>query len=195
MDHVYDGEVGKAITIDISELRKQGAFVTRDPALRVNGQIEWKRRGRPCSVGFVVGTDDVGRPSHLVFDRKDGGVSASYTVGLVTTHPHLGGERFWFECPLCERRCAKLHLSGRHFVCRHCAGLTYRSVRQTAHDRLIDQARKIEAQLGRGLTRPKGMKRATYERLCNRARAYRNAATVELLKLKSVNKYLAEMVN
>jgi len=188
VERVYDGEVGDAVTIDISELRKQGAFATRDPALQVSGQIRWKRQGRPGCASFTVETDASGRPLNLVFDRKDGGTSASYTVGLVTTQPNLGGERWWFTCPLCQRRCAKLHLSGRHFACRCCAGLTYRSVRQTTRDRLIGQARKVESRLGPGLSRPPGMRKATYERLLQRARAYRNAATTALMRMKTIQK-------
>ena len=59
-------------------------------------------------------------------------------IRLQTTRPHLGGVRWWFTCPLivdgiaCERRVAKLHLppGSRHFGCRTCHDLTYRSCQQ-----------------------------------------------------------------
>ena len=50
-------------------------------------------------------------------------------IELVTTRPHLGGERPWFVCPNCDRRVGKLYgrpeLKG--FACRICLKLVYYS--------------------------------------------------------------------
>ncbi|WP_145244120.1 hypothetical protein [Urbifossiella limnaea] len=60
-----------------------------------------------------------------------------YRVSLVTTACHLGGRRWWFQCPLvrggtpCRRRVRKLFLVGRYFGCRGCHDLTYRSRQQS----------------------------------------------------------------
>lgn len=41
----------------------------------------------------------------------------------------LGGVRWWFHCPRCDRRSAKLYVprGGSFFACRICHNLTYRS--------------------------------------------------------------------
>lgn len=38
------------------------------------------------------------------------------TVRLTSTTPHLGGSRWWFQCPGCGRRVMKLHLPGGVFA-------------------------------------------------------------------------------
>jgi hypothetical protein len=63
-----------------------------------------------------------------------------YPVFLQTTHPHFGGLRYWFTCPLsvdgvrCGRRVAILYSppNAEYFGCRHCYRLTYTSS-QEAH--------------------------------------------------------------
>ena len=66
-------------------------------------------------------------------------------VVLQTTHPHFGGLRWWFTCPLvvngrpCRRRVGKLYLppNGLYFGCRHCYDLTCRSCQEShGYDRL-----------------------------------------------------------
>lgn len=55
-------------------------------------------------------------------------------VSLNATPLHFGGVRWWFACPKCGRRCAKLYLpdlSG--FACRICHNLTYRSCNDSGH--------------------------------------------------------------
>ncbi|MBX2992122.1 MAG: hypothetical protein KF749_13280 [Bacteroidetes bacterium] len=56
-------------------------------------------------------------------------VNVNDKVRLEATSTNFGGERFWFMCPRCSRRCAKLYLpSGAiHFRCRVCYNLTYES--------------------------------------------------------------------
>lgn len=49
-------------------------------------------------------------------------------VYLHSTALHFGGVRWWFRCPGCGRRCAKLyHDPGSLFLCRICQDLTYDS--------------------------------------------------------------------
>jgi hypothetical protein len=50
------------------------------------------------------------------------------SITLKATPLRFGGVRWWFLCPDCSRRCAKLYLPPRRdFACRHCHDLTYRS--------------------------------------------------------------------
>ena len=60
-------------------------------------------------------------------------------------------------------------------MCRHCARLTYESRRSRTYDRLAETVHRLRSQLGGEAgfdtpraSRPKGMHRRTYERLCER---------------------------
>jgi hypothetical protein len=63
-----------------------------------------------------------------------------YVIPITSTHPHLGGTRYWFCCPIfrdgkrCGRRVGRLYLppGQQVFGCRPCYGLTYRSCQQHA---------------------------------------------------------------
>jgi hypothetical protein len=95
-------------------------------------------------------------------------------VGLLRTPQPFGGERLWFACPRCGRRCGVLYIGGRHFVCRRCMALPYASRHQAAPDRLRRRARAIRERLGGSdyanlsldfPPKPKRMHWSTYERL------------------------------
>jgi hypothetical protein len=66
--------------------------------------------------------------SHL---PAGGGPPIRYTVPFVTTGLPSGGDRPWWSCPGCGRRCDDLFLvAGRdRLACRRCCGLVYRSQR------------------------------------------------------------------
>jgi hypothetical protein len=87
---------------------------------------------------------------------------------------NYGGQRAWFKCPRCWRRVAVLYFIGRSFICRHCAGLTYRSQNENQFLRASRRADKIMERLGDEPdnstipSRPKGMHQKTYERLIER---------------------------
>lgn len=65
--------------------------------------------------------------------------SARHPVRLQSTACYYGGARWWFTCPYCQRRVAKLYKppGTPAFTCRHCYRITYASA-QEAHqfDRL-----------------------------------------------------------
>jgi hypothetical protein len=92
-------------------------------------------------------------------------------VDVVHTYPTYGNLRFWFRCPSCSRRCAKLH-GGWWPGCRRCLKLVYASQYESAARRSLRRAISIRRRLGGAEIvggplpeRPKGMRRATYERL------------------------------
>ena len=60
---------------------------------------------------------------------KNTGEDVCYPVETEWTSCTYGGSRPWFLCPdlRCGRRSRFLYLTGKYFVCRSCAGLTYRS--------------------------------------------------------------------
>jgi hypothetical protein len=100
------------------------------------------------------------------------------TVHIVRLACRFGGARPYFICPgvvngvACRRRVAKLHGSGRYFLCRHCCRLAHASQSEGDWDRALRRANKIRRRLGGdpGMAapfpkRPKGMWWRTYDRL------------------------------
>ncbi len=53
----------------------------------------------------------------------------SERIKVTTTRPHFGGLRYWFVCPVCERRAGKLYATeeDRRYICRVCRKLVYAS--------------------------------------------------------------------
>jgi hypothetical protein len=104
------------------------------------------------------------------------------TVRIVSAPCRFGGSRPYFICPgtvngvACGRRVAKLHGSGRYFLCRHCYRLAHASQSESKWERALRRANKIRQSLGGdpGMAspfpgRPKGMWRRTYDRLQEQA--------------------------
>jgi len=57
----------------------------------------------------------------------------SHIIAFTGMKPHLGGTRWWYVCPLCNRRMSALYLppNASHFGCRLCYNLTYRSCQES----------------------------------------------------------------
>ena len=55
------------------------------------------------------------------------GTKTTGRIMLTTTVPHFGGVRYWYVCPDCRRRVAKLYPfdEDRQFRCRLCRELVY----------------------------------------------------------------------
>ncbi|WP_299376366.1 hypothetical protein [uncultured Tateyamaria sp.] len=97
--------------------------------------------------------------------------SISDTIFLSITQPEKGGVRWWFECPGCHARRAKLYLS-TYFRCRSCLGLCYSSQLEHTRDRDLRRFFKRRQSLGvfGGIcepfpAKPKWMRWATYHQL------------------------------
>lgn len=116
---------------------------------------------------------------------------------LVTTWTctAFGGQRQWWLCPSCDRRCAILYRRGAGplWGCRVCMGGRYASEHKSVEDRMIHKAVKIREKLGQikgGIVapfpqKPKAMHWKTYLRLRAQAQEIENrvaAADMEWLK-------------
>jgi len=92
-------------------------------------------------------------------------------VPLDWTSCHFGGERPWWHCPSCDRRCAILYLIGSDpFRCRICASLTYTTSQRGEFIRTMRKSVKARNRLGWEIgepfpIRPPGMHVRTWERL------------------------------
>lgn len=100
----------------------------------------------------------------------------------------FGGTRAFWLCPCCGKRVRYLYFKDRHFVCRECARLNYRSQQETKGD-MLDYYKGMDyAEKHFGLCRfgrpdgfsfpyyepdkPKGMHWSTYRRRLIRFRRY-----------------------
>lgn len=135
--------VESCLILDVSK-------ISLGEALRAGtkGTIRWtdEYTGKSVSaVGFSTFVSCIGERLLTLLYRFAGShhqsvEDISIDIHLTETRPHYGGVRWWFRCPLvddnipCDRRVAKLYLppGGRHFGCRTCHNLTYRSC-QEAH--------------------------------------------------------------
>ncbi len=59
-------------------------------------------------------------------------IDMNYRVYMDMTECNLGGIRYWFVCPICQRRCRVIYLppGGHRFTCRICNNLTYASTQE-----------------------------------------------------------------
>ncbi len=61
---------------------------------------------------------------------------------MAATPCPMGGQRWWFTCTLCSRRCARLFRSPSGFLeCRKCCGLTYKT--QQVHNKASRHGRGL----------------------------------------------------
>ena len=90
-------------------------------------------------------------------------------VQTTKTPCHLAGERAWFLCPFCGRRCAILYPK----QCRKCAGGRYAKELMNPRSRKIQMAIDLRTRLGQSSggtlapfpAKPKWMRWRTYLRL------------------------------
>lgn len=92
---------------------------------------------------------------------------------------NFGGTRPMLRCPHCYRRCRRLYMYRREFVCRTCTRARYWTQTCSPDTRMTYRIRKLQARLAPdddpndyvidGIPRrPRGMRRATYRRLVDR---------------------------
>jgi hypothetical protein len=165
--------------VDLRYLRRHGLL---EPGR--GGTLRWSRAGRETgSIGLRCSGDAVLLSYRVASWRDTQAEDVEERVPLVRTAQPFGGERLWFACPGCGRRCAVLY-GGRRFRCRLCVGVPYGSQREAAHERLLRRLQAIRARLGGNEyaslampfpEKPKRMRQATYARLRASAGRYSRA--------------------
>lgn len=160
------------------------------------GTIAWNRRRHPEDITARVGFRTSSENQFTIVDRITVGngppEDAVYSISVVWTACHYGGQRPWWICPnrYCHRRVANLYLGGRHFLCRHCYNLTYTSSQAShtmeAHYHRIETLRMrlgassiprfgFEASTW-DVKRPRYMHRTRYKRLMGKLEAAQAAS-------------------
>lgn len=156
---------------------RPGWHVKAEHCLRLDVR-RWHRDGflRPGASGTWRWTDSYSgeergiigyrvREEHVHLDYSVDGVPSGQTVALARTRCNYGGTRPWFICPVRGERVAVLFMRAGRFACRHCQRIAYASQSDDMIGRTWRKQRKTEAKLGENWQRPKGMHRATRERL------------------------------
>lgn len=122
------------------------------------------------------------QPNAITLDYSANGKHQRHGVPITQTACHLEGNRPWWLCPRCGRRCAILY-GGAVFVCRKCAALHYPTQHSSNVDKAILRAEAIRLRLGwkpgianPGSGKPKGMHWETFTRLLAQHERYANAA-------------------
>jgi len=167
--------------VDLRYLRRHGML---EPGR--GGTLRWSRAGREMgSIGLRCSGDAVLLSYRVTSWRGTEVEDVEEQVLLVRTAQPLGGERLWFACPGCGRRCAVLY-GGCRFRCRLCVDAPYGSQREAPHERLLRRVQGLRARLGGDEyaslampfpPRPKRMRRASYRRLRARAGRLERAMT------------------
>lgn len=152
--------------------------VKAEHCLRIDAR-RWAREGMFTAGRFGAwvwrDADSGEETSRIGYQGEGGAVSLNFSVNGEPVRQHIttqrtacyyGGSRLWFTCPRCWRCVAVLFLRGNAgFICRHCGRIAYGSQSDDAMGRAWRKQHKAEAKLVDGWRRPKGMHRATRERL------------------------------
>lgn len=122
--------VESALRLDVRGLQRDGVL---RPGRSCTSTWTWHRWGEKQTSS--IGVTCLGDCVRLHYRDTTAQEDFRYTVPIERTPNNYGGERAWFRCPntKCNRRCRFLFHSGRYYVCRQCAGLTYRK-RQVHRD-------------------------------------------------------------
>jgi hypothetical protein len=90
------------------------------------GFFLWKRSGKTISYELI---GEGGEYRVLELSYRD----MRQTVELEATQPFYGGLRWWWRCPACDARAAKLYMLPRcyQFKCRVCHDLSYESAQNS----------------------------------------------------------------
>ena len=135
--------------------------------------LSWWRQGKKtASIEVTIESRQHIRLQYLSRSYSLEPVKHDYPVRITWTPCHIGGERPWFRCPICDTRVAKLY--GRTaFACRHCMQLNYRCQQVSQRDRVHERSRNLRQALGCDasflflpaslIPKPKGMHWRTFE--------------------------------
>ncbi len=79
-----------------------------------------------------INVDDVVKALRLEFEKSleiHPVMVGEFQLTLSRSITGQGGHRYWFTCPACGSRVAKLYVVGKQVACRHCLSIKYRSSR------------------------------------------------------------------
>jgi hypothetical protein len=170
-------KVEHCLQVDATELRQWIEDIERE---------NYTGGGRDgCPIDFQI--TPTARGTFLIQLRTRQQSPVTARVLMTPTVPTFGGNRWWFECPWCERRCRVLYvpIPGGRFGCRRRLELRYRSQSRRPQEQRQWKMEQLKFRLGaRGYgtapvapvpPRPKRMHWNTYMKLVGKLRALEGA--------------------
>lgn len=125
----------------------------------------WNRSGEPSGNITVQASPDSDTLIYRIKDLySDEWQDRRQNVAVVRTLCNYGGNRKWFQCPICIRRCEVLYLRAYRFAFRKCQRIAYTSQSGAPLDRLMHKSHKLKRRIADG--RPKGMRWESFEQIC-----------------------------
>ncbi len=162
------------LSLDVRRLAREGL-------LGRSGWSGWTWRRDGEQVGSIGLHIDVGRSVRFDFTQTRQGEprQVSVTAWLDSTPCTYGGSRWWWRCPSCSRRCARLFIVTGGLGCLRCLRMSHLSQRLSAIDRSWRRTQRAEAALGIGDSGKRRLHQRTRERLHDalwREEEFRDAA-------------------
>lgn len=120
---------------------KQWGLLNKTHRVLTSGEITWSRNGEVySSMGYDIIYNE-SLPFRLDLKYKDAETEKSYNpkITLSKSECNYGDFRYWFHCPNCERRSAKLYFYNHLPYCRHCLKLSYESNNRSKSYRYMDK--------------------------------------------------------
>lgn len=152
--------VEEGIRLSLRLLQKEGFLHPN-----TTGMVEWSHTD--FFVNFRLYTMD-----EMVLSYSNNFGEVTQRLSLVYEVPPLGGRRYYWTCPQCQKRVYHLYYNGIHFACRVCCKLWYRCNLLGHRDRMQLKAQKIREKLGASpnvfeplLMKPKLMKWDKFQEL------------------------------
>lgn len=167
------------LSLDVRRLAREG-LLTRSGSTGWH----WKRDGEQVgNIGLAV---DARRSVRFDFTQTRNGErrQVSVTAWLETTPCNFGGSRWWWRCPNCSRRCARLFIVTGGLGCLRCLRMAHLVQRMTPIDRSWRRTAKAERALGFDGAPKRRLHQRTKERLfatLEREEAVRDEAFVAAL--------------
>lgn len=168
----YAGTTEDHIRLDIAFLKKNG-YLRRTNQNR----LTWERNGLSLLDLWIKFDGQHLNIRDATATDSPFPDALSQSLAVVQSPRHVGGSRMLFDCPRCPSKRQHLYLIRSRFICRDCAGLTYKVRRERKIARTFRRWEKDSARLGGvcwegwyGRDRPKGMHTRTYDALCERLR-------------------------
>jgi hypothetical protein len=185
--------VESAWRLDIDTLVRAGAI---QPGTYVEGNLKLPSCDDELAIKFESSAGDLWL--RLRYAIRDSWTGEQHQIDdkiyLTASRPWFGGQRWWFVCPIENRRVRKLYLpfGGHRFRSRRAYRLAYASQREAVYDRAMRRARKLCRRLGGDPMddhyppeKPSRMRWVTYDRLLDKLIAADRAADERMLLLAS----------
>ena len=129
--------VEECLTIDVFSLNRKGMLDGREYKGTMSWEYKFSGRIESVNIALIPRSEHENSDVTLIIDYyADGnGMESQHVkmrIPLVSADCFFGGYRYWFQCPYCGRRVAKLYKprNQSRFACRHCHDLSYRSRQQ-----------------------------------------------------------------